>query len=105
SGNLPNNYAYANYRKKWGEVPFKSTIEFMKLVKYTRNYLSKVEMPVLIAQGQNDGMVPAKTVRYLDKAIASKEKEIVLFERSKHLICLGEDKDILNQLILKFLND
>lgn len=103
-GDLSENEYYLRYRRKLGNVPFKANIEFLKLVKYTRTYLKKIESPVFIAQGCKDGIVPLKAANYLDKEITTaKQKEIVLFESSDHLICLGEDKDILNMMVHKFL--
>ncbi|HLR40718.1 MAG TPA: alpha/beta fold hydrolase [Virgibacillus sp.] len=102
-GELGKNRLYIHYKKKLGAVPFKANIEFLKLIRFTRRYLKNIESPVLIAQGQQDGMVPAKTAYYLDKEISSKRKEVVFFERSKHLICLGNDKDTLNTMIYEFL--
>ncbi|WP_156290229.1 alpha/beta hydrolase [Oceanobacillus salinisoli] len=102
-GTLHENELYNHYKNKMGTVPMKANIEFMKLVKYTKPYLSEVKAPVLIAQGQQDGMVPYKAVYDLDKELKSEEKELVLFEQSKHLICLGDDKDTLNQMVYDFL--
>src|SRR5699024_52949 len=96
---------YAHYKKKLGEVPIQANFEFLKLVRFTRKHLKKIESPVLIAQGQQDGMVPYKTAYYLDEEIPSKQKEVVLLERSKHLSCLGSDKDILNRMVYSFLKD
>ncbi|WP_330949394.1 alpha/beta hydrolase [Virgibacillus sp. MG-45] len=101
--NLKQNKFYLHYRKKLGEVPFKANIEFLKLVRLTRKHLKDVKAPVLIAQGQLDGMVPYKTAYYLDKEIPSERKEVVFFERSRHLICLGNDKDTLNNMVYEFL--
>ena len=102
-GNLGKNKLYQHYKKKLGSVPFKANLEFLKLVKFTRRHLKNVDTPVLIAQGQQDGMVPYKTAYYLDKEITSADKEVVFFERSRHLICLGNDKDTLNQMVYNFL--
>ncbi|MFU0789227.1 alpha/beta hydrolase [Virgibacillus proomii] len=102
-GDLKKNKLYIHYKKKLGAVPFRANIEFLKLVRFTRRYLNKIQSPVLIAQGQQDGMVPYKTAYYLNNEITSEEKEVVFFERSKHLICLGEDKDTLNQMVYSFL--
>ncbi|MFD2627200.1 alpha/beta hydrolase [Oceanobacillus kapialis] len=102
-GKLGSNKLYSHYRNKLGRVPFKANLEFLKLVKFTRGYLKKVESEVLIAQGQMDGMVPYKTAYYLDKEITSKRKEVVFFERSRHLICLGDDRDTLNSMVFQFL--
>lgn len=103
-GKLKENVLYTNYKDKVGQIPFKANLEFLKLIRYTRSYLKEIDSPVFIAQGQQDGIVPASTVSYLDKHITSEQKEIVLFEKSKHLICLGNDKDTLNRMIGSFLN-
>lgn len=104
-GKLKENILYTHYKKKIGKIPFKANLEFLKLIRFTRSYLKDIESPVFIAQGQQDGMVPARTINYLDKEISSKHKEIVLFEKSKHLICLGEDKDTLNAMVKAFLEN
>ena len=101
-GNLGQNKCCNHYKKKFHAVPVKANIEFMKLVNYTRPYLKKVKTPVFIAQGQQDQMVPYRTPIYLDKEIRS-ERNYPL-ERSRHLLCHGEDKDILNQMVYKFLS-
>lgn len=102
-GTLEENQLYTHYKKKLGMVPMKANLEFMKLVRYTKGYLSEVKAPVLIAQGKQDGLVPYKTVYSLDKELSSAEKELILFESSRHLLCLGEDKDTLNQMVYRFL--
>lgn len=102
-GELENNKLYNHYKRKFGQVPFKANFEFMKLVNYTRPYLKHVDAPVLIAHGQLDGMVPYKTAYYLDKEIHSEHKELVLLERSRHLMCLGEDRDTINVMVHDFL--
>lgn len=103
-GNIKKNKLYIHYRKKIGGVPFRANLEFLKLVKFTKPYLKEIDSNVLIAQGQKDGMVPYKTAYFLDKEISSEVKEVVFFERSRHLICLGEDKDTLNKMIYDFLS-
>jgi carboxylesterase len=103
TGKLGENKLYLHYKRKLGSVPLKANLEFLKLVKQTRKYLRNVESPVLIAQGQLDSMVPYKTAYYLDKEISSERKEVVFFERSRHLICLGNDKDTLNKMVFEFL--
>ncbi|WP_047981037.1 alpha/beta hydrolase [Ornithinibacillus contaminans] len=103
TGKLGENKIYQHYKKKLGAVPLRANIEFLKLVRATRGYLKGVQSPVLIAQGQMDSVVPYKTAYYLDREIPSKQKEVVFFERSRHLICLGNDKDTLNKMIYDFL--
>lgn len=102
-GKLDEDKLYTHYKSKIKMVPFRANLEFMRLVNETKQYLSNVQSPVLIAQGQKDMIVPARSAYYLDKEIGSDHKEVILFEQSKHLICLGNDKKILNKKILTFL--
>lgn len=102
-GKLKENELYLHYKNKVGDVPLKANVEFMKLVNYTKPYLEQVTSPVFIAQGQQDEMVPFKTAYSLEEEIGSSEKEIVFFEDTDHLICLGQSNAILNGMILQFL--
>lgn len=97
------NKLYIQYKRKIAVVPFRANIEFAKLVHFTRKYLKHVDSTVLIVHGHQDGMVPYKTAYYMDKEMKKTEKEIVFLDRSRHLLCLGEDKDILNTMVHQFL--
>lgn len=104
-GELESNKLFLHYKNKLGQVPLKANFEFLKLVNFTRPYLKEINAPVLIAHGQQDGVVPYKTAYYLDKEIHSEHKEIVLLDRSKHLLCLGDDKDTVNTMVYDFLDN
>lgn len=102
-GQLTDNEFYTNFRKKREAVPLRANIEFAKLIRYTKPYLKKINVPVLIVQGQGDPVVPAKSIDYLNKEIQSEVKEVVLFDQSEHRLCLASDKDVLNELVYNFL--
>ncbi|HLR43047.1 MAG TPA: alpha/beta fold hydrolase [Pseudogracilibacillus sp.] len=104
-GKLEENEMYHHYKGKIGTVPLRANIEFMKLVNKTKDYLEEVTAPVFIAQGKRDGLVPYHVAYALEEEIASEEKEVVFFEQSKHLICLGNDSEILNKMIYQFLEE
>lgn len=104
-GQLEENEIYTHYKSKLETVPFRANVEFMKLVNKTKQYLEDIRSPVFIAQGQRDSLVPYKTAYTLEKEIGSEEKEVVIFEQANHMICLGEDREILNKMILDFLNE
>ncbi|WP_163538954.1 alpha/beta fold hydrolase [Gracilibacillus sp. YIM 98692] len=93
---------FNHYKGKYGSVPLSANLEFLKCMKFTKPYLKQIHCPVFIAQGIQDGMVPYKSVHYLDKEIPV-DAEIIYFHDSKHLICLGEDKDIVIQSVYHFL--
>lgn len=104
-GKLKENDMYLQLKEKAGDIPIKANLEFIRLVNFTKPHLEKIEVPVFIAQGKRDEMVPYRSAYVLEEEIASKEKEIVFFEQSDHHICLGNDQDVLNVLVLKFLQE
>ena len=56
SGIIDTNPLYDRYRHKLTSTPLSAAIEFMKLVKQTKNSLEKLHLPVLIVQGESDGL-------------------------------------------------
>ncbi|RWZ52263.1 alpha/beta fold hydrolase [Halobacillus fulvus] len=102
-GMLASNELFLRYQKKLKQTYFFSTLEFMRCVQFTRPYLAHVRCPVMIIQGEQDGMVPREAALFLDKEIPSEERELVFLKKSKHLICHGDDKDELCQRVYRFL--
>ncbi|MDC3417038.1 alpha/beta hydrolase [Aquibacillus salsiterrae] len=103
TGELKDNELFQRYVRKQGSVPLKATLEFLKCMKFTKPYLKEISCPVFVAQGIQDGMVPYQSAYYIDKEIPA-NTEVVFFHDSKHHICLGEDKDVLNQAVYQFLS-
>lgn len=103
-GRLSENMIYEHYKTKLRTVPAKAGFEFLKIQRYARPYLKEVTVPVFIAHGKQDTIVPIQTVHYLQKEIPSAEKQVVIFDRSRHLLCLGEDKHVLIRMVYEFLS-
>lgn len=74
------------------KVPTKSTIEFLKLIKIVRSG-SNVETPTLIIQGLLDKTIPKRSGRELLSLIQSKDKRLLHFEESDHMVILNRDRD------------
>ncbi|MGP7819088.1 alpha/beta hydrolase [Niallia sp. 01092] len=102
-GNLKNNELFSRYRRKMKSTPITATVQFRKLVHYIRPFLSKVHVPTFIAQGENDGLVPIKSAKYLYNTIRAKEKRLLYIKESDHLICHCNEKEKLFTEILSFL--
>ncbi|MTH55177.1 alpha/beta fold hydrolase [Bacillus mangrovi] len=102
-GTLNENEVYLRYRKKITETPILSTLQFRKLVKYTKPRLPEITIPVLIVQGECDGIVPMKSAHYLYRTIGSKEKKLCFLPASTHLVCHGEDFEELAKETAAFL--
>lgn len=102
-GRLQEDRYYNVLLKKTKALTWQANKEFLHLVNYGRKSLGEIEAPVLILQGMRDGLVPYRTAHFLEKMISAKEKVTILFERSRHFICLGEDREVVNRLVLEFL--
>lgn len=102
-GKLDDNDFYVNLKTKGETVPLTSNVEFTKLVHHTKTFLGDITAPVLIIQGQDDSIVPISSVKTLDEEIGSEEKEIVIFDEADHMICLGDDQEVVNDLVYNFL--
>ena len=102
-GKLTENDRFVQVKGKLADVSFAANMEFMKLVQYTKAYIPHVKVPVFIAQGKKDELVPYQTIYTIEEEIGSTEKEIVFFGESDHFICLSDDGSVLNQLVHRFL--
>lgn len=104
-GMLQSNELFLRYQKKLKQTYWFSTLEFMRCVQFTKPYLADVRCPVLIIQGELDGMVPRSAADFLDQHIGAEDREVVYLKNSKHLLCHGEDRDELFNRVLEFLVD
>ncbi|CQR48276.1 Thermostable monoacylglycerol lipase [Paraliobacillus sp. PM-2] len=103
AGRLQENVLYKIYQHKRGHIPIRAYIEFLKCMKFTKPALKNIFCPVFVAQGIQDGMVPYTSTHYLDEEIPT-DIEAIYYSDSKHHICLGKDKDVVNEAVLNFLN-
>ncbi len=102
-GNLIENELYNRYKFKVKKTPVLSTYEFRKVVKIARPLLKEVNIPTFIAQGENDGIVPPKSAKYIYETISSEEKNLIYSSKAKHLICHSEDNHEIFGEIIQFL--
>lgn len=104
SGKLKENELYLRYRKKIVETPISAALQFRRIVSLTRPLLGHIKAPVLIVQGECDGIVPVKSARFLYENIGSPLKKICFLPKAKHHVCHSEDKDTLIQEVFRFLH-
>ena len=60
------------------------------LMEECKTVLSSVNVPTLIVQGDHDPVVKPESAKNIYEQISSKEKELAMFEFSRHVIVLGE---------------
>lgn len=94
----------SRYIYKFKHTPLKATINFRKLVKELSPSLINVEVPTLIIQGEMDDLVDPSSAEYIYNTVRSKEKSMHLLPKSKHFICWDCEKEIVVELVDKFLD-
>lgn len=92
-----------NYVSKFGSTPIHANREFNRIVRESFALFPKIEAPTLIVQGKRDHLVKTKSAAYLDRHIGSPGKEILLVERSGHLLCYCEEKDKVLDKVHQFI--
>ena len=102
-GELSNNELYLRYKKKIKDTPISATYQFRKVVLMARPVLKEISIPVFIAQGKKDGIVPPKSADFLYEEITYDVKERYFSEEAKHLICHSDDSEELFHKVKMFL--
>jgi len=101
--------AEALHNRDWGRfalrkrVPLKATLQFMKLARYANSLWGGIRVPTLIAQSGRDPVVHPYSARLLAARIPA-PKQVIELPRSKHLICLDREADVLFEAVKRFLS-
>ncbi|MFS0787704.1 alpha/beta fold hydrolase [Shouchella sp. 1P09AA] len=99
TGNQEKDQLIELYEKKFKETPFAALAQFLQLVQKTKPYASRISVPTLIIQSEQDGLVPMKSAYHLYDIIESDEKELIAMKRSRHMIFHGfESEEVINQI-------
>ncbi|MCF6410268.1 alpha/beta hydrolase [Pseudalkalibacillus salsuginis] len=104
-GNLKENGMFQRYLQKFKDTPLSMTFQFRSLIRSLRPYLKKITTPTLIIQGECDGVVPKKSAQYIYNTIRSKNKEIILLPKSKHIVCHDVEQEDVIRHVYRFLTD
>ncbi|QWU15376.1 Esterase/lipase [Paenibacillus sophorae] len=92
-----------NYVSKFGSTPVHANREFGRIVRESFDLYPQIEAPTLIVQGKKDHLVKTKSAAYLQQHIGSPVKEVLLIERSGHMLCYCEEKDKVMGEVLQFI--
>ncbi|WP_027410266.1 alpha/beta hydrolase [Anoxybacteroides tepidamans] len=96
---------FIRYKEKIATTPLAATVEFRKLVHEVRPQLPNVHIPVLIAQGELDGIVPMKSARYVYETVGSTKKKLLFLPSSRHHVCHEPDRYTLFKEVEHFLRE
>lgn len=102
-GKLSTNALYHLYEYKLTHTPILATIEFLRIVKMVAPHYESVTTPVCIVQGKKDGIVPFTSAQHLYDHLGSVEKQLIISEDGKHLVCYSADCEEWFEKVLSFL--
>jgi carboxylesterase len=89
----------ASYHK----YPVKSVDQFLALLEHTRGDLPEVTAPALLMHARKDRTVHFSNLQYIFDHISSQQKEMVVLEKSYHVISIDIEKEIVFNRILSFI--
>jgi esterase/lipase len=84
-------------------MPLAAVHELQKLQAKVRLLLPQVTAPLLVAHGARDATAHPGDARLLFTSVGSGEREILLFERSAHIVPVDHDGPALAQAVVRFL--
>ena len=83
--------------------PIVGIYELTKMLKITRENLSKVSIPTLLFHSTDDHVLPVSNTEIILKGISSKDKERVELTNSYHVATLDHDMEIIFEKSLTFV--
>ena len=89
----------ASYHK----YPVKSIDQFLALLEHTRGDLPEVIAPALLIHARMDRTVHISNLKYIYDHISSRQKEMIVLEKSYHVISIDIEKEIVFNNILSFI--
>jgi carboxylesterase len=89
--------------RKIGRTPLRNTWQFMQLVRHLKPEISNIKTPTLIIQGDRDQVIHPYSATYIERHIQGNQKKVLLFPKSMHLICLGEEAQEVFKNVYEFL--
>ncbi|GAF21703.1 MULTISPECIES: alpha/beta hydrolase [Shouchella] len=87
------------------ETSMNTLYQLRGLMDDVRKELDLIYAPALIVQARHDEMIDIESANMIYKEIETDDKEIKWYEKSTHVITLGDEKETLHQDILSFLNE
>jgi carboxylesterase len=83
-------------------IPVSCMYQNYLLAKYVMSILNKVNVPIQLLQAKDDDVTSPKNSYCIYERIASKDKEIVLFEDSYHIIIADQERDKVAEKTVSF---
>ncbi|MTD31578.1 carboxylesterase [Planomicrobium sp. YIM 101495] len=105
SRKLSENPLFHLYEYKLIHTPISAAVEFLRIVRFVEPYYKSIKVPVIIVQGEKDGIVPPSAANLIFETIGSEEKLLITSANSQHLICYSDDSEDWFEHVLAFMHE
>ncbi len=85
-------------------VPVPTVKELMLLMKVADELLPRITCPALIFVSRDDHVVPPANAEYILSKLSNPDKELVWLDNSYHVATLDNDKDLIVERSVAFIN-
>jgi len=85
-------------------VPVPTLKELFALTKVTDELLPRITCPALVIVSREDHVVPPANAEYILRKLSSQDKQLLWLENSYHVATLDNDKDLIVQKSVEFIN-
>ena len=88
----------------YDKVPVPAGAELYELFKVTKRDIGKITAPILIFSSREDHVVPTANGPFILEHVSSTDKELVWLENSYHVATLDNDKQLIIDRCVEFIN-
>jgi len=99
----PRERAMRAYRSPTRRIPLRATQQVEYLLGVMRDTLPRVTVPVLIAQGRRDWVIPRESAQEIRTLASHAATTVLWLPRSGHVATLDRDREMLFTEVLAFL--
>jgi carboxylesterase len=87
------------------KVPVPAAAELYELMKATKADIARITAPILIFSSREDHVVSTKNGPFILEHVSSTDREIVWLENSYHVATLDNDKQLIIDRCVEFINE
>ncbi|WP_129689902.1 alpha/beta hydrolase [Gottfriedia acidiceleris] len=91
--------------EEFKKTPMNTLKALQGLIKEVRENVDTVYAPTFVVQSTVDEMINTNSANIIYNEVQSDQKKLKWYENSTHVITLGQEKDMLHEDVLTFLNE
>jgi carboxylesterase len=91
--------------EEFKKTPMNTLKGLQGLIKEVRENVDTVYAPTFVVQSTVDEMINTDSANIIYNEVQSDQKRLKWYENSTHVITLGQEKDMLHEDVLSFLNE